>query len=185
MMSNSNQPTLLAFEERFSVTEQSYESGFSVENIIDFEQAAADVLTAIIALEQMSYEHVDPDSKGITSDILRLEQKLDFITELLAKSLQSQQEKLEKNNIKMSAENVFWNSSISINKGGFCLLSIYLSDKYPTPLQLPVEVISSEVNKLGLTEHCGRILLSDEKVIDDLTRMVFLYHRRQIARNRT
>lgn len=183
-MSDNNQATILAFEDRFPVNEESFALGFSAENISDLDQSAAEVLTAIIALEQMSYEHVDNDNKGLSSEIHRLEQKLDFITELLAKVLQSQQQKLEKNSIKMSAENIFWQSNLSLKEGDFCLLSIYLSQKYPSPLQLPVKVISLAGSESETKYLCGQVLLTDEIVIDDLTRLVFLYHRRQIARNR-
>lgn len=85
----------------------------------------------------------------------------------------------------MSAEHVLWQPEVSLNQGNFCVLSIYLSQKYPAALELPVEVISSNSEGDSTPTIEAKILFSNENVIDDLTRMVFLFHRRQIARNRT
>lgn len=184
-MTDHNPPSVLTFEDRLPVGEKKLEKPFSENQITDLNHSAMDVLSAIISLEQMGFEHVESDVKGVSAEIHRIEQKLDFITELLAKVIQAQQTTPQIKAIKMSADHVIWCSDIQFNPGDFCLLSIHLSQKYPTPLELPVRVIGncSESTLEPMIE--GQILLSDEGVIDDLTRMIFLFHRRQIARHRS
>ena len=184
-MTDINSPPVLAFEDRLPVSEKKFERPFSDDQIGDLNQSAADILSAIISLEQMSYEHTEPDKKSISTDIQKLEQKVDFITELLVKVIQSQNTLPLKKDIKMSAEHVEWVPGVSLNLGDFCLLSIYLSPKYPTPLDLPVKILNSHSEDTNKATVEAQILLSDRTVVDDLTRMIFLYHRRQIARKRT
>lgn len=184
-MIDTNPPSVLAFEGRFPVSETKSETPFSDDQIHDLNQSAADVLSALISLDQMSYEPVDPDKKSTSSEVRKLEQKVDFITELLVKVIQSQQSLPFKKVIKMSAERVVWSPEVSLSPGDFCLLSIHLSPKYPTPLELPVEVINTHPQDSIDMMIEAKTLLTDEKVIDDLTRLVFLYHRRQIALKRT
>jgi len=184
-MTDKNQPSVLAFEDRLPVGEKKLEKPFSENQINDLNHSAVDVLSAIISLEQMSFEHVEPDAKGVSAEIHRIEQKLDFITELLAKVIQAQQTTPPIKSIKMSADHVVWCPDLQFNPDDYCLLSIHLSQKYPTPLELPVRVISYRSESTSESMMEGQILLSDESVIDDLTRMIFLFHRRQIARHRT
>jgi len=183
-MSDTNSPPTLIFVDRFPVEEKRFELMFSNDQISDLNQTAADVLCSIISLEQMSYENVEPETKGISSDIHRLEQKVDFVTELLVKVIQSQQKRPPKKIIKMSAENIIFSPELSLNSGDYCVLSIYLSQKYPAPLKLPVKILKSHSGGQAVGMIEARILLSDENVIDDLTRMIFLFHRKQIARNK-
>ncbi len=183
-MTDTNPPSVLTLEDRFPISEKKFETPFSGDQICDLNKSAADVLSAIISLEQMSYEHTEPDKKGVSSDIQKLEQKVDFITELLVKVMQSQHALPFKKDIKMSAINVSWIPEVSLSIGDACLVSIHLSPKYPTPLDLPVEILSSNLNVSKDATIGAQILLSDETVIDELTRMVFLYHRRQIAHKR-
>jgi len=184
-MTDINPPPVLAFEDRFPVSEKKFEFPFSDDQISDLNQSAADILSAIISLEQMSYEHAESDKKSVSTDIQKLEQKIDFITELLVKVIQSQNILPLKKDIKMSAKHVEWVSELSLRKGDYCLLSIFLSPKYPTPLDIPVKILSSHSKDSNDAMIEAQVLLSDETVIDDLTRMVFLYHRREIARKRT
>ena len=184
-MTDKKIPSVLAFEDRFPLTEKKLESSFSENQIADLSHSAVDCLKAIISLEQMSNEIPDPDAKGTTAELHRIEQKIDFVTELLAYVIQAQQNIPEKQTIKMSSESIFWSSELSLSPGDNCLLSIYLSQKYPHPFELPVVIKDSSSDKVSEQQTEAKILLTDEDVIDDLTRLVFLFHRRQIARNRS
>lgn len=81
-MTENNLSSVLAFEDRFPTTEQRLDIAFSEDQIHDLNQSAAEVLNAIITLEQMSYDHADPEAKGKSTELHRLEQKIDFVTEL-------------------------------------------------------------------------------------------------------
>ncbi len=185
-MSENNFSNVLAFEDRFSISEKRIESSFSYDKIHDLNNSAQEVLNAIITLEQLGHEQINPDLKNSNSaELHRLEQKIDFVTELLARVLLDQQNRPEIKSLKMSAQHLCWQPDISLNKEEFCIVSIYLSQKYPTALELPVVVTNSNLDSTLTPEIEAQILLTGDNVMDDLTRMIFLYHRKQIARNRT
>lgn len=184
-MTDKKTPSFLTLEDRFPYCEKRLEEAFTENKIRELSMSVAEGLKAIISLEQLSNDYLDPEAKGTSAEIHRIEQKLDFVTELLARVLHAQQDIPETNAIKMSAEHISWYPQISLCPGDYCVLSIYLSQKYPLPIDLPVEVINSNAKELSVFQTEGRILLSDENIIEDLTRLIFLFHRRQIARNRS
>ncbi|GEM_PF-3568244 len=184
-MNDPDTSSLLTFQDRFPVREKKLDGPFSEERICDIAHSAAEVLNAIIALEQLSFEAADPEAKGTSAELHRIEQKLDFVTELLARVLQHQQVIPESGTIRMSAERVWWQPKESVQTTDHCLVEIYLSQKYPLPLELPVEVLNIHSERQGEAIAEGRILFTDENLTDDLMRLVFLFHRREIARNRS
>ncbi|MFK8069177.1 MAG: PilZ domain-containing protein [Gammaproteobacteria bacterium] len=184
-MSENTFSKVLAFEDRFPVSEKRMEASFSQDKIHDLNSTAKEVLNAIITIEQLGYEQTNSDSNSNASELFRLEQKVDFVTELLASLLLEKQKRPEIKSLKMSARHLCWQPDISLKKNEFCTVSIYLSQKYPAALELPVVIINSNLENSSDPETEAKILLTDENVMDDLTRMIFLYHRKQIARNRT
>lgn len=180
-MTENEAPHILTFEDRFSVVEKTLTSGFSTDEICDLNQACHDVLNAVILLEQMAIEQAACIPKQHPSDLAKLEQKVDFLTELMANVLLSQMDLPMKQDIQMSREHIVWQSASALENGQYCLLSLYLTRKYPLPLQLPIIVTDRQQEN----RYKGQILLSDEQVTDDLTRLVFLFHRRQIAREKS
>lgn len=180
-MNYNNDTPMLAFKDRFPVETKKSAAHFSANEIMDLSHSCSEVLHAIITLEQLATEKSDPSANNISPELSRIEQKLDFLTELLTKVLLEQKGFPEAHDIEMSPEWVIWQSGIALGTGDHCLLYIYLSHKYPMPLTLPVEVTERRSN----SQFEARILLTSAPVIEDLTRLVFLFHRRQIARNRS
>lgn len=180
-MNSNKQPPMLAFKDRFPVETIRSAEHFSVNEILELGQSCREVLHAIITLEQLAAEKTDPGTNNIPPELNRIEQKLDFLTELLSKVILEQKGFPAIYDVEMSPERVVWQSGITLETGDHCLLKIYLSHKYPMPLTLPVEVTGPRSDN----QFEGRILLSPEPVIEDLTRLIFIFHRRQIARNRS
>lgn len=179
-MLQPDQKAGLAITDHYPLKVERVTDGFSDRQIYDLTLSAKDVLNAVITLEQMAGEKPDSNAKSDAPELYRLEQKLDFVTELLTKVIQAQAGVPVKSAISLSASQLEWTTDTQYSEGELCTVSIHLSARYPLPLTVPLRL------KLSQNQGCcmGEILLNDPEFFDDLTRLIFLIHRRQIARNR-
>lgn len=176
----TNQTSPLSITEAFPLNEEKHPAALSPEQIHLLTENAREVLSAVITLEQVAGEKSDIAIKSDQPEIYRLEQKLDFITELLTKVIAAQNGAPAKSLVTLNALTVSWETSLTLSEGEDLTLSLSISPRYPLPMTLPVRVSTNEKGQIT-----ANILFDDDDAVDDLTRLVFLIHRRQIARKRT
>lgn len=124
----------------------------------------------------------DSDDSAASSDLTRLELKLDMILELIGQLRQDQMELPHKVNITMYSNGLEWVSpqSTGLELKDRINLSLFLDPALPRPLQLPGIIIQCHQTEAG--ESC--FLLFDglgESVQDSIQRLIFRHHRRAIA----
>lgn len=114
------------------------------------------------------------------SELLRIESKLNVITQLLGLLLQDQQSPREATRVRFSNDTLAWQVISSPPVGAELQVSLYPDANLPVALVFQARVLSVDEGWLEVDMHG---LTEDEQAI--WSRWVFRQHRRQVAMART
>lgn len=179
-MSDSTSPgpldDTLILSDRLPLRWQSLDASPPAAELEHWDRRNADVLHALLALDEgsrLSEEGGEP----IAQEILRLERKLDFVLDLLARALGERLEVPAPVDLRLSERGLQWAADPPIAPGTWLELELHLSDRYPIPLRLCARVATASaegcvVAFTGVSE-AGR---------DILAKLIFRAHRRGISR---
>lgn len=144
-------------------------------------EAAREVLRALLVLALGPGEPVDdgagpaPGERG--GELTRLERKLDLALDLLGRLLARSLDLPAMHAVRLSPQSLIWQSD-EIPAAGPVAVELYLDARYPLPLCL-------SGNAHGAA---GEIRVdfgaADPPLRDALERLIFLYHRRRLGRER-
>ncbi len=116
------------------------------------------------------------------SGLMRVEAKLDMVLDLLSMLLQKESNRPAASGIRLTAKGLEWVcSDVPPELDAAIWISLYLDPRLPLALQLASKVVS--VERDGESRHivlCQFVEL-DEGVQQLLEKMIFRYHRRQVA----
>lgn len=135
------------------------------------------VLQAILFLEHQ-HRDVAEDDPGLGQDLHRLEAKLDLILQLLAESMSGAGQLPARVPVRIEAGEIRWACS-GTEPRGLVLVEVYPSARFPRPLRLAVRL---DDGPAGVAR--GHFLGLEEAAQDALQRLLFLVHRRAVARAR-
>ena len=135
-------------------------------------------LQAIDAVESHTTQTHDRESERAAStdhNTARLEAKVDLLLQWIGKLLLAQQPLPPKAEFILGPEVIAWKCPIALTAGSQGVLSLYLAPQVPTPLMLPVEVITCLDGQAR-----AKLLHLTEDARDWLDRTLFRYHRRAL-----
>ena len=148
-------------------------------------EANETVLQAINVIEG----HVlpeSPDDHGVLGqEMARLDAKLDLVLDLMGQLLAQQKALPARHVVRLGTAGLAWlqGRESGLKPGVHLLAEVYLQARYPSPLQLSGEVVST-----GPDEQGEWITLSyhglSPGVRDHLDRLIFRHHRRAVALSR-
>lgn len=140
----------------------------------------AETLRALLSLEHGSTEKTDDDPR-LVLELQRLESKIDLLLGLVAQSLLKDQPLPLPVKTRLTSQDIEWEEREALVVGENILLSIVLNPRYPCAVSLPGSV--TEVSTLPDRCRAKAEFLALPKVVQDsLERLVFLHHRKQVAR---
>lgn len=148
------------------------------QQIADWMRDNVIALQAIDAVESHTSQAHDRESERAASgdhNTLRLEAKVDLLLQWIGKLLLAQQPLPPATEFILGPEVVAWKCPIVLKAGSQGVLSLYLAPKVPTPLMLPVEVISCIDGQAR-----AKLLHLTADAQDWLDRTLFRYHRRAL-----
>lgn len=144
-------------------------------------EAARDVLRMLLTLALGPGEAVDDGSATVagerSGELLRLERKLDLALELLGRLLARAEELPPVHEVRLTADALLWQSAEILTSGPVSI-ELHLDPRYPLPLRLCGHAqVEGEWIRVGF----GNV---DPALHDALERLIFLYHRRRLGRER-
>lgn len=148
----------------------------SPQQIADWMRDNVIALQAIDALESHTNQAHDRDAdrpSGVDHSSARLEAKMDLLLQWVGKLLLAQQPLPPATEFILGPEVVAWKCPVALKPGSQGVLSLYLAPKVPTPLMLPVEIITCIDGQAR-----AKLLHLTADVQDWLDRTLFRYHRR-------
>jgi hypothetical protein len=134
------------------------------------------------ALEDFQRREIDADFEGIASEIERIDQKMNLITELLCDLLMSEEQIPAPMPIQLSAAGVQFapDEPVSLRPKDWAIFELFLMDDVPRPLKLTVRVVANSPDAPDNAITLSFADLSDG-VQSMLGRLVFRHHRREVA----
>ena len=134
------------------------------------------------ALEDFQRREIDAEFEGIASEIERIDQKMNLITELLCDLLMSEEQIPTPMPIQLSAAGVQFvpDEPISLRPKDWAIFELFLMDDVPRPLKLTVRVVANSPDAPDNAITLSFADLSDG-VQSMLGRLVFRHHRREVA----
>jgi hypothetical protein len=145
-------------------------------------EANAEFLRVMTAFEEHGPERSD-ERPELAHEILRIESKLNLLLDLMGRLLAQQLKLPAPVPVSLSAERLAWTSAKAPSVGDTLLVELYLRPEYPSPLTLPVKVLSVIPEKGG-RRTTAEIVNLDDKVREWWEKTIFRHHRRQIAQAR-
>lgn len=135
------------------------------------------LLLASSALEEHGQIDKTEDSAGHSADLMRMEQKVNLLLDVMGYLLAASQSRPEPSPIRLNALCAVWEAGLATPAvGSTGVLQIYLRECLVQPLQLTARV--TDVND-GQTQL--EFLLMPDSIAAHLEKLVFRRHRRQIA----
>ncbi len=153
-------------------------SAFTPHQIADWMRDNVIALQAIDAVESHTSQAHDRESERAASsdhNTVRLEAKVDLLLQWLGKLLLAQQPLPPATEFILGPEVVAWQCATLLQPRSQGVLSLYLAPHVPTPLMLPVEIISCIDGQAR-----AKLLHLTEDARDWLDRTLFRYHRRAL-----
>ncbi len=139
-----------------------------------------EALQTILLLEYGIVENAEHENRPTNPELQRLEKKIDLLVRLLSRLLMLQQTMPAPVEVILGSQTIAWPMTQVMVPGSFLRLSIHLSSLYPLPLRLDAVVLDSVEREQGLWLRAAYQGMSDN-LRNELTRLIFLFHRRQIA----
>ncbi|MGB1341849.1 MAG: PilZ domain-containing protein, partial [Pseudomonadales bacterium] len=134
------------------------------------------------ALEDFQRREIDAEFEGIASEIERIDQKMNLITELLCDLLTVEAKIPPPRPLLLSSDGVQFvpDSPLPLKPQDWALFELYLMDDVPRPLKLMVRVVD---NNPEAPENAVTLSFADlsDGVQSMLGRLVFRHHRREVA----
>ncbi|MCG8429182.1 MAG: PilZ domain-containing protein [Chromatiales bacterium] len=138
-------------------------------------------LLMVLHASEESHKEVLEENPEQMAAIIRLEAKLDLLTDLVTELIRSGQEGANSYPVKLSAVGIEWYcENVELQAGQVVLLSLYLDTRMAQPLTLLAEVLSVTAEAEGMAVLCLFKGVSPP-VTDLLEKSVFRCHRRQVA----
>lgn len=134
------------------------------------------------ALEDFQRREIDAEFEGIASEIERIDQKMNLITELLCDLLTVEAKIPASRPLLLSADGVQFvpETPLALQAHDWAVFELYLMDDVPRPLKLTVRVVANSPNAPDNAITLSFADLSDG-VQSMLGRLVFRHHRREVA----
>ena len=160
------------------------EQALAAGQLASLNAANAETLRAILSIEHSISEHGEHDA-AVNAELCRLELKVDLLTYLLGQLLSRESPLPPGLPVRLSGRGIAWTGKHPTPApGSMILVTLYLSQKYPKPIELPARVSAVEPQAGGSAEVRAVFADLSERLRDDLERLVFLYDRRRIAQSR-
>ena len=152
-------------------------------HILRMHQANERVLRCFSVIEEYRAETADEDHAHVVHDLSRFEFKLNLLLDMVARLLVEHVSLPTPAPVKMSGSAIRWRAPTAPAIGEMISLDIYLNQGYPIPITLYAEVRGVTAVDEGFQIDAQYREMS-ESVRSWLEKMIFRYHRRQIALSR-
>ena len=143
------------------------------------------------ALEDYQRRDIDYELEGIASEIERIDQKMNLITELLCDLLSAEAQMPTPRPLAISMAGLQLRPAPGevYHEGDWVILNLFLIQGVPRPLKLLATVVPTQDNALAAPESSPRPLTFSFGDLSDgvsslLGRLVFRHHRREVALKR-
>jgi hypothetical protein len=171
----------LAYEDVLSVDWVPRAADWSATQIEQNMQRNLRVLRTCDALDETRGAEKSDDDSPLAGEVARLEFKVDLLLELVGQVLAQSRPRPPAVPVRFNALGASWQSAGAVpDSGAGGLLRVYLRDALVDPLTLAAQIVS--VGPTGLVR--ARFEMIGESVADQLERLVFRRHRRQVAETR-
>ncbi len=150
------------------------------------ESALADVMADNLTLLRALWMLDEPPAAGDAGraeSTSHLERRLDLLLLMASTALRGMQQLPRERDCVLSAHRLYWASEESIGVGRRVWARIWLRHRIALPLMLPGQIVEEEVDGEQLW-HRLDIEALEPALQNDLERLVFRHHRRQVARQR-
>lgn len=138
------------------------------------------LLLASTALEEHGQIDKSDDSSPHSADLLRMEQKVNLLLDVVGYLLAASQSRPDPTPIRLNALGAVWEAgSATPSEGTHGVLSVYLRECLVQPLQFLATVVGVRDGETHL-----EFTNMPDSVADHLEKLVFRRHRRQIAGSR-
>jgi hypothetical protein len=142
----------------------------------------AEFLRVMAAFEEHSPERAE-ERPELAHEILRIESKLNLLLDLMGRLLAQQLKLPVPVPVSLGADQLAWTAAKAPAVGDSLLVELYLRPEYPSPLTLPVRVMSVEPDEGG-RRTTAEIANLDDEVREWWEKTIFRHHRRQVAHAR-
>lgn len=147
------------------------------------EYANLEVLRTIFALETHTGEPHDDTAETASSELARLDFKVNLLLDLVGQVLARQLAIPKARQLTLMPDKILWRDSVAPAPDRLVRIELYLTPKYPRPLTLHGQV--REVRSLPEGQTILAEFLSPGDALQEgLERFIFVHHRRAIAYNR-
>lgn len=138
------------------------------------------LLQLYYVLEDRRGESIGDESETQKPEMQRLEAKVDYLIELVTSMAEQQKRLPEPLDITLNSETISWPSSEAPPEVGSLLkVNLFILPLVSRPLQLFTTIQATSVHLIS-----GTLLDRTASCYQMLDRIVFRYHRREIARNK-
>jgi len=148
--------------------------------LIRINESNEEILRFISVLDDYRLESSGDSHGPNTSDITRIEYKMNLILDLVSQILVHHVDMPAEIPISMSANGIQWKCDEPPNPGQHIFLDIYFYQNYPRPI-----VLAGKVQSIEKAEHGYNVSASFEYMSDAVRRwldkLIFRHHRRGIA----
>lgn len=183
MTMNDNDPLSegLVYEDELPLGWASLQTPVSDAQLIRTAEQNEHLLQSMITLQDHHSDSVEDDGEN-TSEIKRIELKLDLLLEVVSQLMKPCEEALKTSPLRLGAKGVAWKSTESSlpEVGQHLWVTLRLDTRLPRPVQLQGEVVA--VDQEG---DADRVLVKfldlGQKVAEQLEKIIFRHHRRQVA----
>jgi hypothetical protein len=183
MLSRMSDPTspgplddTLVLSDRLPLRWQTLGDAPPATELAHWDRRNVEVLHALLALDEGS-RLGEEGGEPLAQEMLRLERKLDFVLDLLARALGEGLEVPAPVDLRLSERGLQWVAEPTIEPGTWLELELHLSDRYPIPLRLCARVVTASA------EGCAATFTGvSEGGRDILAKLIFRAHRRGISR---
>ncbi len=139
-----------------------------------------DVFTVLASLDETPLDNNDNTLNS--ADLQRIEYKLNLTLDLVSQLFAQQFSLPEPAELRLSSERIAWQGEVVKPEYSLVSISLYLSDRYPKPIQLFGHMV--EATEESAFQNHAILLPTKFSVQDKLDRFIFRQHRRCIAHSK-
>lgn len=144
-------------------------------------------LTLLRALNALEERPAESGEEGHSAEMRRLESRLDLALVLLGRLLREREAVPDPRELRMSAAGIAWTPGEPVPAvGATGVIEVYLTTHAPQPLSLPATIQASGDEAGNPGEFPREAVFEDpgDSVRDALEKLIFRYHRREVADHR-
>jgi len=151
---------------------------------LSLQDANEEVLRFIATLDEYHVE--GQDELGGSSDLGRVEFKLNLLLDMVAQLVERETTMPESVPVTLGSAAIEWSSITPPREGALLELSLYLHHKYPQPFIVIGQVLSIKAIEGGGGKYLIRLAFEamSDAIQSGLEKLIFRQHRRSIAQSR-